>query len=230
MSILQSDRAEREARPHAKLPRQPHAGELKVLIVDDHLLVRNGLKQVLDEEFRGFVFGEAATADEALAHVARQPWDLIVLDVGIPGKDGFYVLRETLRQRPRTRVVMLSIYADPLYPARARQMGASGYIYKDAGRSDLVKAFKKVLAGKTHFDRSLAPNSAAPVSTGRANLSAREYDVLLAFAAGRETGEIAAELSLSAKTVSTYKRRILDKLHLRSTADLVRWVIDHRLS
>jgi len=206
----------------------------RVLIVDDHLLVRNGLKQVLAEEYRSVVFGEARTADEALAHVAKQPWDLVVLDIGIPGKDGFYVLQQTLLLRPATRVLMLSIHADPRYVARARQMGASGYVCKDAGRSDLVKAIQKVRAGKNAFDGSLpphsgAPNSAAPTTTGHASLSAREYKVLLAFAAGKRTGEIAAELSLSVKTVSTYKRRILDKLHLRSTADLVRYVIDHRL-
>lgn len=202
----------------------------RVLIVDDHLLIRNGLKQVFTEEYRSVVFGEARTADEALAQVTKQPWDLVVLDIGLPGKDGFYVLREILRRRPRTRVLMLSIQADSLYAARARQVGASGYVCKDAGRSDLVKAFRNVIAGKAHFNASLPPNWAAPATTGHEGLSEREYKVLLAFAAGKRTGEIAAELSLSSKTVSTYKRRILDKLNLKSTADLVHYVIDHRLS
>ena len=202
----------------------------RVLIVDDHLLVRNGLKQVLTEEYRSITFGEARTADEALAHVSKQPWDLIVLDIGIPGKDGFYVLHEILQRRPRTRVLMLSIHADPLYAVRARQIGALGYVCNDAGRSDLVKAFKNVLAGTAHYDASLPPRSAVPPAVDHASLSAREYKVLLAFAAGKRTGEIAAELNLNIKTVSTYKRRLLDKLRLRSTADLVRYVIDHQLS
>jgi two-component system invasion response regulator UvrY len=203
---------------------------LKVLIVDDHLLVRNGLKHVLSEEYRGVVFGEARTADEALAQLAKPPWDLVVLDISMPGQDGFYVLQETLLRLPGTRVLMLSIHADPPYAARALQMGASGYVCKDAGRSDLLKAVKNVLAGKKHFDESLPSNSDALTTTGHARLSAREYKVLLAFAAGKRTGEIAAELNLNIKTISTYKRRLLDKLHLKSTADLVHYVIDHRLS
>ena len=202
---------------------------IKVLIVDDHLLVRNGLKQVLKEEYRGVVFGEAQSAGEALAHIEKSPWDLVVLDIVLPDKDGFYVLHEALIRRPESRILVLSIHADPLYAARARQLGASGYVCKDAGRADLVKAFKRVLAGKTHFDGSLPPDSAT-TTTPHASLSAREYKVLLAFAAGRRTGEIAAELSLNVKTISTYRRRLLDKLHLKSTADLVHYVIDHRLS
>jgi DNA-binding NarL/FixJ family response regulator len=208
----------------------PVMKSFRVLIVDDHLLVRNGLRQVLAEEYRGVVFGEARTADEALTQVAKHAWDLVVLDIGIPGQDGFYVLQETLQRRPRTRVLMLSIHADPPYAARARQLGACGYLSKDAGRSDLVKAFRNVLAGRAHFDSSLPHVSAAPAAPGQATLSAREHKVLLAFAAGKRTGEIAAELSLSIKTISTYKRRLLNKLHLTSTADLVHYVIDHQLS
>ena len=204
---------------------------LKVLIVDDHLLVRNGLKQVLSEEYRGVVFGEARTADEALAQLAKPPWDLVVIDISMPGKDGFYVLQETLLRRPGTRVLMLSIHADPPYAARALQMGASGYVCKDAGRSDLVKAVKNVLAGNRHFDESVRREVRSPTSVAlHADLSAQEYKVLLALAAGRRSGEVAAELNLSAKTVSTYKRRVLNKLRVGSTADLVRYVIDNKLS
>src|ERR1700730_4379404 len=100
----------------------------RVLIVDDHLLVRKGLKQVITEEYRGVVFGEATTAEEAAAQVAKQPWNVVVLDIGIPSKDGFYALQETLQRRPATRVLVLSIHEDPLYAARARQLGASGYL------------------------------------------------------------------------------------------------------
>src|SRR5664279_3670569 len=108
---------------------------------------------------------------------------------------------------------MLSIHADPLYAARAQQMGASGYVCKDAGRSDLVKAFRNVLAGRFHFDASLTPGTGASPAVGPASLSAREHKVLLACAAGKQTSEIAAELNLSTKTVSTYRRRVLNKLH-----------------
>jgi len=181
--------------------------------VDDNVLIRNGLKQVLDEECRGVVFGEAGTADDALAQVAKQPWDLVTLEISIPGKDGFDVLQEILLRRPRTRVLVLSSHANPLYAVRALQMRASGYVSKDAGRSDLVKALKNALT-----------------AIGHTSLSPREYDILLAFAAGKRTGEIAVKFNLNIKTVSTYKRHILDKLHLKSIADLVHYVIDHRLS
>jgi two-component system invasion response regulator UvrY len=201
----------------------------RVLIADNHLLMRSGLKQVLSEEYRDVVFGEARTAAEALDQVASQPWDLVVLDIGIPGTDGFQVLGETLLRRPATRVLMLNIHANPVHAERARQLGACGYICKDAVRSELVKAFRNVLAGKAHFDESLPAISATP-TVGHEVLSAREYKVLLAFAAGKQASRIAAELGLNVKTVSTYKSRILNKLHLKSTADLVHYVIDRRLS
>ena len=204
---------------------------LNVLIVDDHLLVRNGLKQVLSEEYRDVVFGEASTAGEALAQFAKRAWGLVILDIGMPDKDGFYVLQEILLRRPQTRVLMLSIHAEPPYAARALQMGASGYLCKDAGRSDLVKAVKHALARNMHSDESVRRDvgSPAPVAL-HASLSAQEYTVLLSVAAGRRNGEVAAELQLSAKTVSTYKLRLLNKLCIKSTADLVRYVIEHKLS
>jgi DNA-binding NarL/FixJ family response regulator len=126
---------------------------------------------------------------------------------------------------------MLSMHADTQYAARSLQLGAAGYISKSAGRTDLLKAVRNVLGGKKHFD-GLIRQGVANEESGAldANLSAQEHRVLLALAAGRRTGEIAAELNLSGKTISTYKRRVLNKLGLQSTADLVRYVIEHKLS
>jgi len=231
--ILRSNRAGRQTPAGDGEAQVLPRGKLRVLIVDDHLLVRGGLKQVLAEEYRGVVFGEAGTADDALAQIARQPWDLVTLEIRVPGKDGkdgFYVLQQTLLRRPRTPVLVLSIHADPAYAVRALQMGAAGYLSKDADRSGLVKALKNALDGKVPFAASPWSNSPAATAPGDTCLSAREYNVLLAFAAGKRTGEIAVEFNLNIKTVSTYKRRILDKLHLKSIADLVHYVIDHRLS
>jgi two-component system, NarL family, invasion response regulator UvrY len=202
----------------------------RVLIVDNHLLIRIGLRHLLAEECRDVVFGEAGTADEALAQVAKQPWDVVVLDVAIPDQGGFYVLREVLVRRPATRVLLLSSRADPRQAARALKMGAAGYLRKDARRSALVKVFKNVLADPTHFAEALPPDSHSRVAEACTGLSPREQQVLLAVAAGQRIGEIAAELNLSIKTVSTFRHRILDKLHLKSTADLVRYVIDHKLA
>ena len=209
--------------------RQAH--KLSILIVDDHLLVREGLKHILSNEYRNVVFGEAKTAEEALAQIKAQPWRLVLLDVILPDGDGFSVLREICAYRPQAKVLMLSMRADSPYAARSLQLGAAGYISKNSGRSDLLNAVSGVLDGKELFSESILQRVDKPRSTALyVNLSAQERKVLLTVAAGMRTGEIAAEFNLSAKTVSTYKRRIFNKLGLKSTADLVRYVIDHKLS
>src|ERR1035437_8476188 len=206
--------------------------KLSILIVDDHLLIPLGLEQGLGQEFRDVVFGEAETAEEALARIKAQPWHLVILDVSLPDDDdALSVLPEICARRPHAAVLVLGIHPDSQYAARCLQLGASGYISKSSGRSDLLKAVRNVLDGKKHFSQSVlrevhSLRSAAP----HADLSAQEYKVLLSVAAGRRTLEVAAELNLSAKTVSTYKHRALHKLGIESTADLVRYVIDHKLS
>ena len=207
----------------------PH--KLSILIVDDHLLLRQGLKQVLRREFRDLAFGEAKTAEEALARIDAQPWRLVILDIGLPGQDGFFVLREIRARCPETAVLMLSMHADSLYASRSLQLGAAGFISKSSGRATLLKAVRTVLDGKQHFSESVRRGVDIPGSVAHhANLSAQEFKILLALAAGRRTGQIAAESNLSAKTVSTYKRRVLNKLGLSSTSDLVRYVIAHKLA
>ena len=209
--------------------RQSH--KLSILIVDDHLLIRQGLKQILSHEYRDLAFGEAKAAEEALAQIKARPWRLVILDIGLPDKDGFFVLQEIRTRRPETAVLMLSMHADTLYAKRSLQLGAAGYISKSSGRSDLLKAVKSVLERKKYFSESIRRHADNPRSTAlHANLSAQESKVLLAIAAGKRTGEIAAELNLNDKTVSTYKRRVLNKLGLTSTADPVRYVIDQKLS
>jgi DNA-binding NarL/FixJ family response regulator len=185
---------------------------------------------VLSEEHRGLVIGEAKSAKEAETWLAKRDWDLVILALALPGQDGFHVLEEIRRRFVSTRVLVLTMHTDLHYVLRARGMGASGYVCKDASRGELLRAIKSVLAGKEYF-RNLPPLEpvAAPGSK-KAALSAREREVMLAFAAGKRIAEIAAELNLSAKTVSTYKRRILNKTGLHSTADLVRYVMDQHLS
>jgi DNA-binding NarL/FixJ family response regulator len=154
----------------------------------------------------------------------------VILDVSLPDDDdGFSVLREICARPPQAAVLVLGMHPDSQYAARCLQLGAAGYISKSFGRSDLLKAVGDVLDGKKHFSESVEARSQRSAGL-HADLSAQEYKVLLALAAGRRTGEVAAELNLSAKTVSTYKRRVLNKLSLESTAGLVRYVIDHRLS
>lgn len=200
-----------------------------VLIVDDQLLVRSGLKLLLSQEYRGLVFGEAKNSDDAAIMLAKRHWDLVVLAIAVPGKDGFYVLQEIRRRHPSTRTLMLSMHTDPQYAIRARQLGANGYVYKTAGRTEILRAVKSVLEGEDHFQDPHPLGTVTKKLPRHAGLSARERAVMLALASGKRSGEIATELNLSAKTISTYKRRILDKLELRSTADLVRYAIDHHL-
>ena len=202
-----------------------------ILIVDDHLLVRQGLKQVLSHEFRDIVMVEAGTAQEALNRVKSRPWRLVILDVSLPDGDGFSVLREICALGRKTAVLMLSIHTDSMYASRSLQLGAAGYISKSASRSDLVKAIRNILDGKQHFAESPHSGSDKPKSAApHESLSAQEWKVLLALAAGRSGGGLSIELGLSVKTVSTYKRRLLNKLRLESTADLVRYVIEHKLT
>ena len=204
---------------------------LSILIVDDHLLVRQGLKQLLAHEFRDVAFGEVRTAEEALAQIKARPWRLVILDIGLPDQDGFFVLREIRAHRPETVTLVLSMNPDSLYALRSLQLGAAGYVSKSSGRSDLLIAIRTVLDGKQYFSEAIRkgvedPRSVAP----HTDLSAQECKVMLAIAAGKRTGEIAAEFGVSDKTISTYKRRTLNKLGLKTTSDLVRYVIENKLS
>jgi DNA-binding NarL/FixJ family response regulator len=155
----------------------------------------------------------------------------VILDIGLPDKDGFFVLQEIRTHRPETVTLMLSMNPDSLYALRSLQLGAAGYVSKSSSRSDLVKAIRTVLDGKQYFSESIRqgvdnPRSVAP----HTDLSAQECKVMLAIAVGKRAGEIAAELGVSDKTISTYKRRVLNKLGLKSTSDLVRYVIENKLS
>jgi two-component system, NarL family, invasion response regulator UvrY len=199
-----------------------------VLIIDDNFLAREGLKHLLGQELRGLVFGEATTSEEAATRLAKRSWDVAVIEVSMPGQDGFHMLQEIRRSCPATRVLMMSTRTDPEYFLRARQLKALGYAAKNTSRNELLTAFHSVLLGKEHFvtdseDADRFWNPAHPP------LSTRERDVLQACVAGKRVSEIAGELNLSIKTVSTYKRRILNKLRINSVAELVRHAIDHKL-
>jgi len=205
-----------------------------ILIVDDHMLVRRGLRQILAEEFRDAVFSEASTADEALAEVARRPWELVTLNTGITGQSGLHLLQAIRKVRPKASVLVVSVHPAVRHAIRAFELGAMAYVTKDTPRSELVKAVRSLLAGRKYLTASLSQKLRSEIAgdheQGHETLSAREFKVMLAIATGKRTGEIATEWHLSAKTVSTYRHRILSKLGLKSNADVVRYVIDHQLS
>ncbi len=198
-----------------------------VLIIDDHLLVRRGLIQLLVEEFRISGFGEAQTAEEALPQLDKgKPWNLVILVVRSSGRQAFRPLEQILTRRPGAKVLVLSVHTGPQYAALARQLGASGFLSKFAPCSELVRAFRAVLEGRTYYPQEPASDPEADLRKSLRILSEREYKVMLALAGGKRIGEIAVELQLNVKTVSTYRRRILDKLGLHSTADIVRYVLE----
>jgi len=208
----------------------PQAQKLAILIVDAHALVREGLKLIIRREYGDVVFGEARTAKEAIARVKAHPWRLIILGGSLPDDDGLSVLGRIFACRPQATVLMLDMRADPLYGARAMQLGAEGYVSDSLGHPEVLMAVRNVLDGKKHFSES-APREGdhGKSPTVQHDLSDQERKVLLAVAAGRPSTEIAAELNLSAKTVGTYKRRGFNKLGIKSTADLVRYLNYHEL-
>jgi two-component system, NarL family, invasion response regulator UvrY len=201
-----------------------------VLIVDDNLLVRLGLKQLLTQEYRNLVFGEAKNSEEANPLLAGRIWDVIAIRVSITGQDGFQMLQAIRQFYPATRVLILSPHTDQRDALRARQLQASGYVRKDSSRTELLKAFRSVLAGKEYFVNLPPDGPGVKPTPEHSGLSTRERDILLGCVAGKRIVEIASELNLSIKTVSTYKRRGLDKLQLKSVSDLVRYAIDHHLT
>ncbi len=206
-------------------------GELSTLIVDDHFVTRLGIKQLLTEEFRGITFGEAATKSEALEAIDKRAWHAVTLEINIPGNRGLHLLEELLRRQPDAQVLVLTVHPEWQYARKALSLGALAYLTKDSPRLELVKGFSRLLAAKRHVDRASQSVPAVIPVTGNLHetLSSQEYKVGLALASGKRPGQVAAELQLSIKTVSTYKSRILKKMQMNNSADLVRYAIDHQL-
>ena len=203
--------------------------KLRILLVDDHAVVRRGLRQVFAEGLGGVSFGEAGTTADTMTMVRSGSWDLVVLDVSLPGRGGFDVLKEITRLRPGLRVLMLGVQGEGAYAVRAFRSGAAGYVTKDNSPEELVAAAKKVLVGGRYMSAEVAESLAAGLAKGsRAAhelLSAREHQVLRMLASGHTVKEIAAELKLSEKTISTYRSRILEKMRMRTTAQLMGYAL-----
>lgn len=206
----------------------------KILIVDDHPIVRDGLKQILGQSADLVVSGEAGNADEALALVRDSDFDLVVLDITLPGRTGIDLLRDLRRERPTLPVLMLSIHPEDELGIRAVKAGASGFLSKECASDDLVRAIQLIVAGNKYISRALADRLIEEIQrdTNRPpheQLSDREYEVMSLIATGSSMKEVAAALSLSKSTVSTYRARILDKLNVKSNAEITRYAIHHGL-
>lgn len=203
---------------------------IRILLADDHAVVRRGLREMLAEEFAAAIFGEATTAQEALEQSWQGPWDLIILDIAMPGRSGLDVLQDLKSAQPKTPVLVQSMYAEDHFAMRVLKKGASGYITKDSVADELLRAVHKVLEGGRYVSHSLAEKLAGFLTADLTQpahglLSDREFQILLLLAQGRAIKEIGAELSLSIKTISTYRTRVLQKLNRRTNSDLVQYAI-----
>lgn len=207
---------------------------IRVTIVDDHPLVRRGLRETLSAEADITVVAEASRSEEVLASLAARPTDVLLLDLSMPGRGGLEVLGDVRHEYPRVRILVVSAYQEALYGVRAVRAGASGFLAKSSPTTELVQAVRAVYTEGRYISPAVG---AALLEYARAEqpgarhdaLSPRELQVLQRIVEGQAASEIADGLSLSVKTVSTYRRRLLDKLGLTGTADLVRYAVEHRL-
>ena len=207
---------------------------MKILIADDHAVLRKGLVQILAEEYPAAQFGEAGTTAEALACLARHSWDVLVLDIFMPGRTGLEVLHDVRTHYPKLPVLVLSSAPEEQLAIRVLKAGANGYLNKQAAPEHLALAVQKVLAGGKYVSPALAEALATELSQDarppHEKLSDREFEVLQLLLAGRSLKEIAAELSLSPNTVSTFHTRIWEKLGVRSDLELFRYAQEHGMS
>jgi DNA-binding NarL/FixJ family response regulator len=207
---------------------------IRVLIADDHAILRSGLKEILVHELKDVVCGEAEDARQVLLQVQSGDWDLVMLDITMPGRSGLDILKDLKAVRPKLPVLVLSMHPEDQYGKRVLKAGASGYMRKESAPDELIKAIRKVLAGGRYVSPALAEKLAVDLSddVGRPShetLSDREFEVLRMIASGKTVGHIAEELHLSVTTVSTYRARILEKMDLTTTAELMHYALRNHL-
>ena len=207
---------------------------MRILIADDHPIFRAGLKEILSKEKEVELIGEADDGPKALELARKQRWDVVVLDLTMPGKDGLEALQELRRERPKLPVLVLSAHPEDQLALRLLKAGAAGYLTKDKAPEVLFTAVRKVLRGEKYISESLAEKVALDVVSGATRslheaLSHREYQVMRMIAAGKTMKEIAKELFLSVRTVSTYRARVLEKMNMKTNAELIRYALQNKL-
>ncbi|HXI73878.1 MAG TPA: response regulator transcription factor [Verrucomicrobiae bacterium] len=207
---------------------------MKILLIDDHSVVRQGLKLILADHYKRAVFGEARNATEAFACAARETWDVAVLDITMPGRSGLEVLKEMKRLRPKMPVLVLSMHPEDQFAVRMLKTGAAGYLTKESAAEELVGAIRKVVAGGRYISPSLAERMVSYLDMdwqkpSHERLSDREFLILRMIASGKTVGQIAGELSLSVKTISTYRTRMLEKMNLKNNAELTHYAVQKGL-
>ena len=208
---------------------------IRVLLADDHAIVRDGLRRILNSAGGIEVADEAADGHEVLAHIRKKRYDLIMLDMSMPGRSGIDLIRQVKELCPTTPVLILSMHAEEQYAVRSIRAGASGYLSKDTPQNLLIEAIRKTAAGGMYVTAPVAEQMAMNLQSGAGqalphqNLSNRELEIFLALVGGETVGAIAQRLNLSVKTVSTHKTRIHDKMKMSSVAEMVQYAMNHRL-
>lgn len=204
---------------------------LSFLLLDDHAIVRQGIKQLIAQEFPTAAFDEAGNAEAAIELLAR-PWSLMIADIGLPGRNGLEVLKEAHHRYPHMPVLILSMYPERQYAIRALRSGAAGYLMKEAALAELVTAVHRVLAGRKYISAGIASQLAGMGTGGEAlheRLSTREQQIIEALVSGKALSEIASQMHVSVQTVWTYKKRAMKKLHAHTDVELIRYAVDHQL-
>lgn len=207
---------------------------MNILICDDHKIVRDGLKQILMQLEGEAIIMDVANGDELLLHMGSNVFDIILLDISLPGRSGLEILQIVKQKWPSTNVLILSMYPHEQYAIRALKLGASGYLTKDTASAELLTAVKKISNGGKYISGALAENLALNLGSEKYKqkhdiLSVREFEILIKLANGKSLQEIGVELFISNKTVSTYRSRIMDKMELTKNTDLARYCIENKL-
>ena len=203
-------------------------------MADDHAVVRQGLKLILADHFKKAVFGQARNATEALMRLTKENWDVMVLDITMPGRSGLDILQDVKRLRPRLPVLVLSMHPEDQFAVRMLKAGAAGYLTKESADEELVGAIKKVVGGGRYISASLAERMASYLTIDvhkapHERLSDREFLILRMIASGKTVGQIGRELSLSVKTISTYRARLLKKMDMKSNSELTHYAMQTKL-
>lgn len=206
----------------------------KILVIDDHAVVRQGVRYILQNEFQEIEFGEAGNVEEGLKKAVEQNWDLVILDIKLQGKSGFDLLIEMKYKYPQLPVFVLSMYPEEQYAIRMLKLGACGYMNKENAPEELARAVKRVLAGKKYVSPALAEKLVFNYISDNENpphesLSNREFQVMLMIASGKSVTEISEKLHLNVKTISTYRSRILEKMKMNTNAELTNYALKQQL-
>jgi DNA-binding NarL/FixJ family response regulator len=207
---------------------------IRVLIADDHAILRGGLKEILVRHLEGAVCGEAENAQEVLTQVQRHPWDVLILDISMPGRSGLDILSDLKLAQPKLPILVLSMHSEDQYAKRVLKAGARGYLKKESAPEELIQAVRNLLAGSRYVSPTLAEQFARDLHESadrpvHETLSAREFEILVMIGSGKTVSQIAEELHLSVTTVSTYRARVLEKMNMTTTAELMRYAFRNHL-